>query len=753
MNPDFDTPTVRRILRRQERPYRVSSLAKSWFRCKIFLNLKKIYLQVRTRPSAQLYHTLSEGMIRLLRLRPGNSLRTIECTFTYADLNNLNLLDPDWHPHRLEPDPLDSPRGYVALSYTWGQQLPSVPIIINGRIKMVSENLYLALLHLRQRRYKTIWIDALCINQDDLQERAAQVQRMKDIYEQAFLVYIWLGDSDRFTTRGFDELSRMLSYASMGIQPEKFFDSGSPIPQRTEIFRSISDIVYRPWFRRMWVIQEVLAAKSSVMACGNDVMFVTDFLDAIKFMVDAGALRKVVSRHPNRPELTDGGPLMRATKQLEFLIQAKLENFRNSGFKRNLLDFLAASRWAEATDPRDKVYGILSIAEDAATLGYRNEKNEWFPFNVDYTISKERVFINATKSILYTSQSLEILLFAGKTQMESNGPSSWVPNWASKNPEPVTRYTPDSGPDQRYEMNSKLWRPYHECSRSSDCLCEMRRQITLCCPASFTLGASDTLAVRGIHYDTITDVSRESWPSNSLIYKVNLNSYHDAVAELNDHLGSIQEWIEDCTQISTKCSPYPTGEITSEVLWKLLHPGPVLEDPPELYPHDGHLGNINAVRATFAFTRAKYLSTGPSEPGLPDKLDTPVDLLTEKDLERLLPQVMNLLPSDSVKKFATTKKKYMGLVPPNARAGDLICIMYGCETPFILRRCGRRKVFELIGHSSFHGISFDNVVVESSFPGSKPGEAERPYDLTTRNCRTNRIMYTKLKETQIFILI
>ena len=94
-------------------------------------------------------------MIRLLRIRPGHTLNTIECDFLYVNLH--------------------SSGDYVALSYTWQQQAPSVPILVNGRMVLVSENLYPALLHLRKRGFTTLWIDAICINQRDLPERASQV--------------------------------------------------------------------------------------------------------------------------------------------------------------------------------------------------------------------------------------------------------------------------------------------------------------------------------------------------------------------------------------------------------------------------------------------------------------------------------------------------------------------------------------------------------------------------------------------------
>jgi hypothetical protein len=79
-----------------------------------------------------------------------------------------------------------------------------------------------------------------------------------------------------------------------------------------------------------------------------------------------------MSYHPNRHELSNG-PMKVAINQLEFLVRAKFKEINlmpQCDFKRTLLNFLTDTRWAEATDPRDKVYGILSLAEDARSLGY-----------------------------------------------------------------------------------------------------------------------------------------------------------------------------------------------------------------------------------------------------------------------------------------------------------------------------------------------------------------------------------------------
>ena len=93
----------------------------------------------------------------------------------------------------------DSPQ-YHALSYCWGDPTVIAPILVNGLTMEVTTNLEAALRELRSQKVKTIWVDALCINQQDPTERGLQVMRMGLIYSRAFTVLAWLGpESDGST--------------------------------------------------------------------------------------------------------------------------------------------------------------------------------------------------------------------------------------------------------------------------------------------------------------------------------------------------------------------------------------------------------------------------------------------------------------------------------------------------------------------------------------------------------------------------
>lgn len=689
------------------------------------------YLRQRESDSSQIYRTLDEKMFRLLQIRPAYSLGTVECDLVHVDLN--------------------SPREYVALSYTWDQRAPSVPILVNGRMVTVSENLYLALVHLRKRGVESLWVDALCINQSDDQERASQVQQMKDIYQGAWVVIVWLGDENRLSEHAFDALHGMVEQMDWrDIVRSGIFDP-CRMAQDAEKWRAISHVLHRPWFRRTWVIQEILAARQAFILCGKDLLSMDLFLKIINSILLADGLRRAMSYHHNRCGLS-GGTTKAAEKQLRFFVKAKFRktNWMSScDFKRTLLNFLAETRWAESTDHRDKVFGLLSLAEDALSLGYPDAGSGWAPFRVDYRLSKEQVFIRTAKAIISTTNSLDVLRFAGKRADGYDGLPSWVPNWANQDPHPVNDFDVITSIGR---SESTFWRAYRG---DSDPRCRdwwIREQITWRCSPSFTLGSRNRLIIRGIHHDTISSVSTNVLPYIEDVYNSDiLSSDHEAENKilnvLERHVKSLHEWIDECTNKATECSPYPTGESASDALWKTLNGHDSGEDPLRSFLPDGHLGYARDARSTFAFIKEKYLSMRRNASDSMSEISLEA---AASHLEELFTRFREMAVACWSKRFATTRKKYMGLVPPRARAGDLVCVMYGCETPFILRKRGN-NTFQFLGHGSFHGFDFDGAVAESVFR-KRQGRVEKSFDFSTFGPSGQRV-YTTLKRTRNFTLV
>ncbi|OCL03258.1 HET-domain-containing protein, partial [Glonium stellatum] len=114
---------------------------------------------------------------RLLTLLPALKFEeTIQCT-----VDDYELDDPTRPPHK-------------ALSYLWGDPSRTIPMLLQGKTANITENLHEALQYVRKNDRKIIlWVDALCIDQQNIHERTAQVSQMRDIYTGADEVLAWLG--------------------------------------------------------------------------------------------------------------------------------------------------------------------------------------------------------------------------------------------------------------------------------------------------------------------------------------------------------------------------------------------------------------------------------------------------------------------------------------------------------------------------------------------------------------------------------
>ncbi|KAF2676978.1 HET-domain-containing protein [Lentithecium fluviatile CBS 122367] len=171
---------------------------------------------------------------------------------------------------------LSSWASYTALSYTWGDPTDVRQITVDGKIVDVRKNLW-EFLHQQSSlisQPKRFWIDALCIDQSNVHERNHQVNLMKDIYVGADEVYVWLGAKSGNSGIAMDYIERK---AARGLKPK------GPGFQRIwtrEEGRALRDLCERPYWRRMWVIQEIVHAKKIAVWCGPQ-SFTWDFVESL----------------------------------------------------------------------------------------------------------------------------------------------------------------------------------------------------------------------------------------------------------------------------------------------------------------------------------------------------------------------------------------------------------------------------------------------------------------------------------------
>ncbi|OIW31289.1 HET-domain-containing protein [Coniochaeta ligniaria NRRL 30616] len=177
---------------------------------------------------------------------------------------------------------------FEALSYVWGDPSNKLEIMCNGQPFGVTENVHSALLERRRRDLKLLlWVDALCINQSDTDERTHQVRMMRAIYNSAKTVIVWLGQDGPNDSEGTELVERVyrecggLSFdiesVREGVRVDDFdyIERGFPTPFRHPStaenpgWKSAFELLKNSWFTRVWVVQELLVAKQSVIWRGR----------------------------------------------------------------------------------------------------------------------------------------------------------------------------------------------------------------------------------------------------------------------------------------------------------------------------------------------------------------------------------------------------------------------------------------------------------------------------------------------------
>jgi hypothetical protein len=202
-------------------------------------------------------------------------------SFTYTPLPNdcirlLTFAAPSTYPGALtctiNTFPLDNPPSFDALSYTWGAPSKMETILCNGLEMKIGANLHEAIQTLFSPPISLnlpIWIDAICINQGDDEEKGHQVHRMGDVYRRANKVVVWLGPAENDSDLAMESLSGLserLSSLPFRSIVYGFEENGLP-DENSPVWHAVGNLFRRQWFGRLWTFQEaVLAAKSIAVA-------------------------------------------------------------------------------------------------------------------------------------------------------------------------------------------------------------------------------------------------------------------------------------------------------------------------------------------------------------------------------------------------------------------------------------------------------------------------------------------------------
>ena len=296
--------------------------------------------------------------IRILKLREGEPKTPLHCTLTTRPLKS-----------KLHPT-------YEALSYHWGDGEPTEEIALNTREKdfpdlfMVRPNLASALKQLRYPdRPRYLWIDAICINQDDNSERNVQVALMDGVYGGASEVCVWLGDADENSGLALSFISRVVILDDFD---RLVADSRTP-----HEWAALSDLMKREWFSRRWVVQEIALAKAARLYCGDASADWSDFAVAVSLFeaveTEDRSISKTIQRSENFNRIPD------FLGEIQFLGATRLVDATSNLFRKAksgeiqekllTLEALVSNLSAfKASRPHDTIYAVLALAKGIRSM-------------------------------------------------------------------------------------------------------------------------------------------------------------------------------------------------------------------------------------------------------------------------------------------------------------------------------------------------------------------------------------------------
>ncbi|KAF2117512.1 heterokaryon incompatibility protein-domain-containing protein [Lophiotrema nucula] len=323
--------------------------------------------------------------------------------------------------------PLTGGLPFAALSYVWGNASKKCPILLDGCVFWVTESLNGALERFQEQdRTLFIWADAVCINQENPEEKGAQVQEMGNIYRTALVVLAWLGpaaDDSELALKSLGYVGRSCLDMPDGpaIQERHDFFSrvlpmGEDKPENTFPTEPAVALFNRPWWSRIWVIQEVVLSRNVHIMCGNsstEFSVVSSAFTALFELPLLNAQCQNTLSHRIEPL----APIHRCQPRL---IDAAIGI--GQGTQSLTMTMLRATSFG-ATDPRDHIYALLGMISDVEELG----------LVVDYTKPCSDTFSDVAAAILQRQHNFQILSRNRDPKSQQNLPS-WVPDWSQPFP-------------------------------------------------------------------------------------------------------------------------------------------------------------------------------------------------------------------------------------------------------------------------------------------------------------------------------
>ena len=557
------------------------------------------------------YHPLDEArqQIRLMTLFPGSFDDPIFLSIRKKLLTKTQIPD------------------FEALSYAWGDASDRQDVFVQKRTKLaatgtypssrrttlsITSNLSQALRYIRYKEQpRVLWVDAVCVDQQNLDERGKQVTRMPDIYRSAKGVIAWLGPESSTSplamkiivhigseiTIDFKQLK--LNLTSDSYHSFKHFHESLQLDKKA--YRAIRELLDRSWFERLWILQELYLGRDRMhMLCGFERTSWEHFCYALEYL--------------QRFNASDPDKIGHRLLGVWFTMI-----YREYGFSDTLTDLLLRTRYLRCSDPRDKVYALLNLVSKQSS-----------DIQPDYSKSTSETFRSIIEDSLNKGKTLRLLANCVLRERTLSMPS-WVPDWSVQS----------------------------QFQQTID-----RRVSHFNTEAHGNIISSDILVAKGVHV-TIVHIVTNNVPleiprtPNELreLYRKLLSEFDGSVPEM-----TTQSRIESLCR-TLCCNRFGDA---------FYPPLPQLPSFPKL---------IEAVMNDFEWL-----------------------LVNSEEAFRVCSlYAMYANKMTNGRTLVMMSNRLLGLVPEGTRPGDIICVLFGCDVPLVLRPVGG-STFKIVGGCYVDGV-------------------------------------------------
>lgn len=528
-------------------------------------------------------------------------------------------------------------------------------------------------------RARWIWIDALCIDQDNLVEKSSQVEMMGKIYQAAERVIVWLDDM-RITHSQLTDAFFLLELISLcSIEPSTdLYDPPTRVIGLRNHWVALNKLLSHPYWHRVWIFQEIAMAKKLHLLYGNKYFDWDELVRMVAILLTYPM--SVIPAVASQAYKLDVSTLLDGAGQI-FLLSVVRNGVLRKEFN-SFIECITMTQKCNATDPRDKIFALRNLVDQ------RKIPQNYGGVAADYKMSVQDVYLNCSRNLL-GHEAHFILSMAGiGWQRKTAGLPSWVP-----------------------DFRSLPW-------RIDECKIDAEARLRAGLPGALSISGGEmpnkplsTVTVQAVAVSEISSLTMTS---------IDIGSNYNPADDMSMAKLLYQEASSIVDKLPSKYAA--TGQDIMEAFWRtIIEDRNVIEGDPV-----AKLRRPAALEYGFYFlVHFKEILVSGDDTFIGTSGKDDADETERREYHALkYRSSFNMVRSLSLvwrgRKFATTGSGLIGVVPFGAELGDILCVVPGFERPVLLRRKPRPKLqgdideesFEFVGTCYAHGIMDGEVLQE-----------------------------------------